>query len=82
LLISPEGWLINLTEIEEAEKGQLTEPSWCFVKTQFGFNWLKNAQGLKKADMLILIGVTFNNLQERVQHVHEFTLPCVRGSRL
>jgi hypothetical protein len=38
--------------------------------------------GLKKADMLILIGVTFNNLQERDQHVHELTLPCVRGSRL
>jgi hypothetical protein len=36
LLISPEGWLINLFEIEEAEKGQLAEPSWCFVKTQFG----------------------------------------------
>ncbi len=36
LLISPEGWLINLVEIEEAEKGQLAEPPWCFVKTQFG----------------------------------------------
>ena len=48
----------------------------------FWFNWLKNARGLKKADMLILIGVTSNNLQERDQHVHEFTLPCVRGSGL
>jgi hypothetical protein len=36
LLISPEGWLINLFEIEDAEKGRLAEPSWCFVKTQFG----------------------------------------------
>ena len=36
LLISPEGWLINLFEIEDAEKGQLAEPPWCFVKTQFG----------------------------------------------
>ncbi len=36
LLISPEGWLINLFEIEDAENGQLTEPPWCFVKTQFG----------------------------------------------
>jgi hypothetical protein len=36
LLISPEGWLINLVEIEEAEKGELAEPPWCFVKTQFG----------------------------------------------
>ena len=36
LLISPEGWLIKLLEIEEAEKGQLAEPPWCFVKTQFG----------------------------------------------
>jgi hypothetical protein len=36
LLISPEGWLIGLIEIEEAEKGQLDERPWCFVKTQFG----------------------------------------------
>ena len=36
LLISPEGWLINLFEIEDAEKGRLAEPPWCFVKTQFG----------------------------------------------
>ncbi len=36
LLLSPEGWLINLFEIEAAEKGQVTGPSWCFVKTQFG----------------------------------------------
>jgi hypothetical protein len=36
LLFSPEGWLINLTEIEDAELGKLKEPSWCFVKTQFG----------------------------------------------
>jgi hypothetical protein len=36
LLVSPEGWLINLTEIEDAENGRLTEPPWCFTKTQFG----------------------------------------------
>jgi hypothetical protein len=36
LLIAPEGWLINLSEIEEAEKGELAGPPWCFVKTQFG----------------------------------------------
>ena len=36
LLISPEGWLINLTEIEDAENGKLAEMPWCFVKTQFG----------------------------------------------
>jgi hypothetical protein len=36
LLLSPEGWLINLTEIEDAEEGRLKEPPWCFVKTQFG----------------------------------------------
>lgn len=36
LLISPEGLLINLTEIEDAEKGRLDESPWCFVKTQFG----------------------------------------------
>ncbi len=33
LLVSPEGWLINFTEIEGAEKGQLADPPWCFVKT-------------------------------------------------
>ncbi|MDH3718394.1 MAG: hypothetical protein OES79_09765, partial [Planctomycetota bacterium] len=36
LLISPEGWLIGLAEIEQAEKGELGEPPWCFVKTQYG----------------------------------------------
>jgi hypothetical protein len=36
LLVSPEGWLINLVNIEEAESGKLTEPPWCSVKTQFG----------------------------------------------
>jgi hypothetical protein len=36
LLLSPEGWLIGLTEIEDAELGRLTEPPWCFNKTQFG----------------------------------------------
>ena len=36
LLISPEGWLINLFEIEDAENGKLVEMPWCFVKTQFG----------------------------------------------
>ena len=36
LLISPEGWLIGLTDIEDAENGRLNEPPWCFVKTQFG----------------------------------------------
>jgi hypothetical protein len=35
-LISPEGWLIGLIEIEDAELGRLSEPPWCFVKTQFG----------------------------------------------
>jgi hypothetical protein len=36
LLISPEGWLIGLVDIEDAENGRLNEPPWCFVKTQFG----------------------------------------------
>jgi len=36
LLLSPEGWLIGLTDIEDAEHGRLKEPPWCFVKTQFG----------------------------------------------
>ena len=36
LLISPEGWLIGITEIDNALAGRLTEPPWCFVKTQFG----------------------------------------------
>ena len=36
LLVSPEGDLINLFEIERAEKQAFDEPPWCFVKTQFG----------------------------------------------
>src|SRR5215468_8777253 len=36
LLLSPEGWLIGLLDIADAELGRLTEPPWCFVKTQFG----------------------------------------------
>jgi hypothetical protein len=36
LLLAPEGWLIGLTDIEDAECGRLTEPPWCFTKTQFG----------------------------------------------
>ena len=36
LLVSPEGWLIGLCEIEDAENGKLGEMPWCFVKTQFG----------------------------------------------
>lgn len=36
LLISPEGWLIGLADIEDAENGKLAEPPWCWVKTQFG----------------------------------------------
>lgn len=36
LLISPEGWLIGLVEIEDAELGKLTEPPWVSIKTQFG----------------------------------------------
>ena len=36
LLISPEGWLIGLVDIQNAEDGRLEEPPWCFVKTQFG----------------------------------------------
>jgi hypothetical protein len=36
LLVSPEGWLIGLVDLEDAEAGRLTEPPWCFIKTQFG----------------------------------------------
>src|SRR5262245_17096907 len=36
LLLAPEGWLIGLADIEDAECGRLTEPPWCFTKTQFG----------------------------------------------
>lgn len=36
LLLSPEGWLIGLVDIEDAERGRLTAPPWCFTKTQFG----------------------------------------------
>jgi len=36
LLISPEGDLTPLFQIEEAEKAPFDEPPYCFVKTQFG----------------------------------------------
>jgi len=36
LLLSPEGWLTSVFEIEDAELGKIAEPSWCFVKTQYG----------------------------------------------
>ncbi|HEV3004878.1 MAG TPA: hypothetical protein VGX78_10475, partial [Pirellulales bacterium] len=36
MLVSPEGWLIGLTDIEDAEDGKLMEPPWCITKTQFG----------------------------------------------
>lgn len=36
LLISPEGHLTPLFQIEEAEKAPFDEPPYCFVKTQFG----------------------------------------------
>jgi hypothetical protein len=36
LLLSPEGWLIGLTDIKDAERGRLTRPPWCFTKMQFG----------------------------------------------
>jgi hypothetical protein len=36
LLLSPEGWLIGLIEIEDAECGRLVEPPDVSVKTQFG----------------------------------------------
>jgi hypothetical protein len=36
LLISPEGHLTPLFQIEEAENAPFNEPPYCFVKTQFG----------------------------------------------
>lgn len=36
LLVSPEGWLVPLVAIEEAENGTLCGPPDCFVKTQYG----------------------------------------------
>ena len=36
LLISPEGWLVGMPDVENAEKGKLAEMPWCRVKTQFG----------------------------------------------
>ncbi len=36
LLVSPEGWLIGIMQIEDAERGTLEEKPWCWVKTQFG----------------------------------------------
>ncbi|MCA9129345.1 MAG: hypothetical protein KDB22_19805 [Planctomycetales bacterium] len=36
LIVSPEGHLTPLFQIEEAEQSAFTEPPYCFVKTQFG----------------------------------------------
>ncbi len=36
LLISPEGYLTPLFQIEDAEKGVLDKPPYCSIKTQFG----------------------------------------------
>jgi hypothetical protein len=36
LLVSPEGWLIGLMDIQNAEEGRLAEPPWCCTQTQFG----------------------------------------------
>jgi hypothetical protein len=36
LLLAPEGFLIPLSEIENAEQARIHAPPWCFVKTQFG----------------------------------------------
>ncbi|MHC4601563.1 MAG: hypothetical protein ACYS47_21420 [Planctomycetota bacterium] len=35
LLFSPEGWLVPLTALEDAEEGRLEGPPWVSVKTQF-----------------------------------------------
>jgi len=36
LLVSPEGHLLPVFQIEEAEQAAFPEPPYCFVKTQFG----------------------------------------------
>jgi hypothetical protein len=36
LLLSPEGWLIGLADVQNAELGRLAEPPWCSAKTHFG----------------------------------------------
>ncbi len=36
LLLAPEGWLIGLADIQNAELGRLKQPPWCFTKTQLG----------------------------------------------
>ena len=36
LLISPEGWLINFAQIQDAGQARIPEPPWCVVRTQFG----------------------------------------------
>ena len=36
LLVSPEGWLLDASHIEDSERGDLQGPPGCFVKTQYG----------------------------------------------
>ena len=42
----------------------------------------QESRRVEKGRHAILIGVTFNNLQERKQHVYELTLPCIWGAWL
>ena len=36
LLVSPEGWLLDASHIEDSERGDLQGPPGSFVKTQYG----------------------------------------------
>ena len=46
------------------------------------FIWLKGTRGCREADMMVLSGVLGLHFRRRSRHLHEFTLPCVRGSGL
>jgi predicted metal-dependent hydrolase len=50
--------------------------------SQIWFIRHKNARGLKRSGHADSLWSYINNLQERKQHVHELTLPCVCGAGL
>ena len=76
----PMGDKILYREAEHAYNSVSLDPPG--TRANSGSTGSRMCGGVEDADMLVLIGVTFNKFQERDQHVHEFTLPCIWGSRL
>jgi hypothetical protein len=52
------------------------------IVAHFRFIRLERARGLKKADMLIPLGVVSVISKPGGQHVHQSVVPCLRYSRV